>query len=279
MTTESIQSRKTEIRYATSEPSRMLGKWVARRVLKKWTEDVPDPTDGSITEIERTELLIERGTYIDQDVLCSIKFWQSEGSVTDVWVSNQHRPGLPIPNNSFFPYKASARIGGKKQSFLLYATSVANALTILTDYIELNCQGGFEITDIKVMDYCMILVDTFELQPDEDADPEEEKEKKDTGKFYQIRSRVVLTDTHGVDQECDAEFIVQTVSAARANILIQKYLQDKEEERYQRSLAHPESKYERYSVASFIEESKIIPFGCFIPLEFSRVYADEYDVE
>ncbi len=90
----SIESRKSEIRFITDDPKKMLGKWVARRALKTWTEECRDSDTGEIVEIERTEVLLERGTYIDQSMLSTISFMMQEGSLTQVEVSNQNRQGI-----------------------------------------------------------------------------------------------------------------------------------------------------------------------------------------
>ena len=84
-------SRKTEIRYVTADPARMLGKWVARRALKSWTEEFMDKSTGKTVSVERSEVLLERGTYIDRDMLSSIEFMMREGSLKEVEVSNQNR--------------------------------------------------------------------------------------------------------------------------------------------------------------------------------------------
>lgn len=144
-----VESRKTEIRYMTNDPAKMLGKWVARRALRTWTEDFIDEDTHETVSIERNEILLERGTYISQEVLCSINFMMQEGSLKEVEVSNQNRQGMLLENRSFLPYKAVAKIDGKRKTFLLYANSVANALVIMVDYIELNYKGGFEITVVE----------------------------------------------------------------------------------------------------------------------------------
>lgn len=303
-----IESRKTEIRFVTSDPKKMLGKWVARRALKTWTEDFIDETTGKTVSVERNDVLLERGTYISQDVLCTINFMMQEGSLKEVEVSNQNRQGTLLENRSIFPYKAVAKIDGKRKTFLLYANSIANALLILVDYIELHCKGGFEITDIKEMEFCVVIIDRlrsaesrkYELDAaylkgeismedfvEATADnitegyPDAEDisdDKKETKKFYQIGAHVVLHDDKEGDIEEDHTFIVQTISAVRANMLIEKWLRDKQEERFRESLRHPERTFIKYQINSFIEESKIIPIGCFIPVDFSQVYNDRsYD--
>lgn len=298
-----IESRKTEIRYITDDPRKMLGKWVARRVLKTYTEQFIDEDTGKAVPVERSEILLERGTYISQDVLCSIRFMMQEGSLKEVEVSNQNRQGMLLENRSLLPYKAVAKINDKRKSFLLYANSVANALAILVDYIELNYKGDFEITDIKEMEYCVIIIDRlksadarkYELDvaylkgdismedfvestcrsiSDGNPDAQDQDDEKQTKKFYQIVAHVILHDDKEGDIEEDHTFIVQTVSAVRANMLIEKWLRDKQEERFKESLKHPERSFIKYQINSFIEESKIIPVGCFIPVDFSNVYND-----
>ncbi|MBD5219494.1 MAG: RNA polymerase subunit sigma [Bacteroidales bacterium] len=297
----SVVSRKTEIRYVTSDPQKMLGKFVARRAFRTWTEDVVDAETNETIQIERNELLLERGTYIDNDQLSSINFMMQEGSLKEVEVSNQNRQGMLLQNNTMFPYKAVAKIEGKKKTFLLYASSVANALVILVDFIELNYKGGFEITKVEEMDYCVVIIDrlkpaearkleldTAYLKGDismqtfveatidkiQDGNPDvEEEAKNDEGKkFYEIGAHVVLSNDKEGGSEEDHIFIVQTVSAVRANMLIEKYLRDKQEERYLESLEHPERTFVKYDIRSFIETSKILPIGCFIPVSFSEVY-------
>lgn len=302
-----IESRKTEIRFVTSDPKKMLGKWVARRALKTWTEDFIDETTGKTVSVERNDVLLERGTYISQDVLCTINFMMQEGSLKEVEVSNQNRQGTLLENRSIFPYKAVAKIGGKRKTFLLYANSIANALLILVDYIELHCKGGFEITDIKEMEFCVVIIDRLrsaetrkyeldtaylkgEISMEDfveatadnitEGNPDAEDisdDKKETKKFYQIGAHVVLHDDKEGDIEEDHTFIVQTISAVRANMLIEKWLRDKQEERFRESLRHPERTFIKYQINSFIEESKIIPIGCFIPVDFSQVYNDRSD--
>ena len=204
------------------------------------------------------------------------------------------------------PYRAVARIAGKRKSFLLYANSLGNALTILVDFIELNCKGGFEITDIREIDWCVVIVDSlkspetrrYEIDtaylkgeisteafveatcdqiskgnPDDSANTDGQSGKEDR-KFYQIGAHVVLHDDKEGDIEEDHSFIVQTVSAVRANMLIEKWLRDQQEKRFLEAREHPERTFVKYRINSFIEESKIIPIGCFVPLAFSEVYND-----
>lgn len=295
-----IETRKSEIRYRTSDPARMLGRYTTRQVLKEWEEEFVDPDTNERSTIKRHNLLLDKGVYINNDVLAEIKFWIEEGSISEIEVSNQRRMSYEYENTRMFPYKAMVKIDDKKQSFLLYATSVKNAVDIITDYVELNCVGGFYITDLKELDYSCILVDklksvrqrNIELEvaylndeisieeymdskiddadPDKSGDDDEEDPLK--LKFYQIGAHIVQRLEDVEDEVYDTTFIVRTFSAVRANLIINKYLNDQQEKRYQESLKHEDRTFVKKEILSFIEESKILSIGSFIPRQFSEVY-------
>lgn len=58
----------------TSKPEEMRGKYLAEKVAKHWNEDFVDEDTGEPVTIERTEIIFDRGTYIDDDMLQKIMF-------------------------------------------------------------------------------------------------------------------------------------------------------------------------------------------------------------
>lgn len=155
------ETRKSEQRYVTSDPKKMLNMYLAKNVLKTWTEDFIDESTGETVSIERNEILFERGRLIDQDTLARILFSMSADGIKEVEVSNQKRMAFENENKCLFPYIAQALIGDKKYKFLLYATGLENVITILKDYIELNYQSGFTLSMVKEFDSCIILTDNL----------------------------------------------------------------------------------------------------------------------
>lgn len=72
-----IETRNTEIRYTTSDPVRMRGCFIAKRVLRTWKEDYVDKDTNEVVQIERSEVLFDRGVYIDDDISLRYVFgWQ-----------------------------------------------------------------------------------------------------------------------------------------------------------------------------------------------------------
>ena len=298
-----IENKKTEERYYTSDPSRMVGKYITQRVYRTYIQELIDKDSGKVESIERHEILFDRGILITPDVLEEIKFWINEGSIKGIEVSNQKRLSFTQENTYMFPYRTMAKIDGKKHSFLLYALSVQNVIEIITDFIELNYSGGFTITDIKELDYCVVLVDklksfkqrnleldiaylndeiTMEEYMDSKIDNKSENENANIEddsddlklKFYQIGAKIIsrIDENDTNEEEYSQTFIVQTFSAVRANLIIEKFLQDQQEKLYIESLSHPDRNFIKKQIMSFIEESKIISIGRFIPKIFSEAY-------
>lgn len=293
-----IQSRKTEERYFTADPKRMLGRYLVNRLCRKWTETFMDEDTGDTVPVERTEVLFEKGTLVTQDNLAKIRFYMAEGSVNEVEVSNQRRACFELKNERLYPYMAQATIGDKKYKILLYATGVENAITIMKAYIELNYDGMFSILMVKEYESCIVILDklkgmkySFEkdfcsgkisaedflsalaMQVDEE-EREKEMEEKVLKKWYKINSKIVKADEEGTERSEFFNFVVNSTSAERANMLINVYLKQRQDEERARAKERG-STFNEEMITAAIEESAIIPIGCFIPKEFSEVYKDE----
>lgn len=284
-----IETRKTEQRYVTSDPAKMLNMYLAKRVLKTWTEDFIDEDTGETVSIERNELLFERGTLIDQDTLAQIRFSMEADGIKEVEVSSQKRMAFENENKCLYPYIAQAQVGDKKYKFLLYATGLENVIAILKDYIELNYQSGFTLTMAKEFDSCIILTDNLkerkvdsvseaylkdEISSEEyldaiDTEDTEEESKPSEKKFYQIETKVTFDD----EEERTQTFVVHTFNVDRAMMLISHWLKNKEEE-YEKQAKEKGNVYEKKDIHTSIESAKPIPIGRFIPKEFSMAYID-----
>lgn len=49
-----IETRLNEVRYTTSDPHRMINRFIAKRVLRTWTEDYIDKDTCETASIERS---------------------------------------------------------------------------------------------------------------------------------------------------------------------------------------------------------------------------------
>lgn len=288
-----IKTRMSEVRYTTSDPKKMLNKYLVNNLYRTWTEDFLDEDTGQVIPIERNEILFDKGTIVDQDILAKIRFFIQEGSIKEVEVSNQKRLSYEVKNDYLYPYTAQVQVKDKKYKFLFYAKSVENAVLILKDYVELNFNGSFNIIMVKEFDTCIIIIDTLktkkfnvdmaylndeitmseyvEAKADEEKQHLDDDEKKIEMKFYKIVSRIVYCDKENNEEERMYTFVVKSITAERANMLINVYLKKCQEEECQKA-TEKGNVYEIRDIQSSIEESSIIPIRCFIPREFSEVY-------
>ena len=282
-----IETRKTEQRYVTSDPAKMLNMYLAKSVYKTWNEDFIDEDTQEKITIERNELLFTRGTLIDQDTLAKIRFSMEADGIKEVEVSNQKRMAFENENKCLYPYIAQAQISDKKYKFLLYAIGLENVIAILKDYIELNYQSGFTLTMAKEFDSCIILTDNLKerkvdsvseaylkdkISSEEyldaiDTEDTEEETKPNEKKFYQIETKVTFDD----EEERTQTFVVHTFNVDRAVMLISHWLKNKEEE-YEKQAKEKGHEYEKKDIHTSIESAKPIPVGRFIPKEFSMAY-------
>lgn len=291
-----IQTRKTEERYFTNDPKRMLGRYLVNRLYRTWTETFMDEDTGESVPVERNELLFDRGTLITQDLLVKIRFYMAEGTVDEVEVSNQRRACYEMQNERLYPYVAQVTIGDKRKKVLLYATGVQNAITIIKDYVELNFEGMFSILMVKEYESCIVLLDklkdvkySFEkdfcsgkISAEEfleslafqiEEEQREQEEEKISKKWYKIKSKITTTDKEGTEITNFFQFVVNSKSAERANVLINVYLKQKQEEERARAKEKGIVFVEELITAA-IEEAAIVPIGVFIPKEFSEAYEE-----
>ena len=269
-----METKKDEIRYITDDPKKMLGKYLCKDVLQTWTEDFTDEDTGEIVTINRSQILFEKGTAIDKDVLSNIMFYLQSGDVKSVEVSNQKRMASEDVSYNARPFLASVVMNFKVFKFLLYASDINNVIEILRDYIELNYYDNFMFQQIKAYDNCIILTDNFKRTDDRNEEAEDfgkdaDEKKEPVKKFYQIEAKLNYDD----DLEILQTFVVNTYDVERAMLLIEVYLVGLEEKKRMKARERDEDYTVRRPKIS-LEAVKPIAVSCFVPKEFSDVYTE-----
>lgn len=158
---QSVETKKNEVREITSDIRQMKGKYLVYDLKRSWKEDFVDEGSGEVVSIERKELIYERGTLLQAEELSRIQFFMSEGSISEVEVSNQKRMSYEFKNRHIYPYMAQVDVEDKKRKFLMLASSVDNALEIVKDFVELNYIGRYQVSMVKEYENHIIIVDTM----------------------------------------------------------------------------------------------------------------------
>lgn len=144
-----MESKINEIITATSNLKDMKGSYLAENLFRKWNEDFVDEDTGEVVSIERSEIVQERGIFIDDDVLSEITFFIQSEDVKEVKISNQNRSAI-AEIGYLKVFEVVIEKSNKKKKFYLYSHSVELALKIANDYLERFLQGGrFRFKSIK----------------------------------------------------------------------------------------------------------------------------------
>lgn len=272
----------TEQRYITSDPALMYNRYFAANLYRTYTESFLDDETGEVVDIERRELLFERGTHINGDVIAKLRFYLSTGDVKEVDVSNQQRRGMFSKGAHLRPYIAKVEVGCKKNKILLYASGLQNVIDIIQDYGELTFSGLFDITTAKEIDFAEIFIDT--LQPidltaeylkdsismrewaaAEKSQAPAEGEKASLGLW---RLDLEITERFDKREELfDRSFIIKTSSVERALAAIEVQLYKKQEQSIADGVTSDKASY-----TLKIKAASPMKIDFIIPTEFSLAH-------
>lgn len=226
MTSSKIQTKKNETIITTSDTSQMHKKYLVNNLFRTWPEQYVDSDTGEIIEVERSELVLERGTYLDVDQLAVIQFHLQAGDVKEVTVSDQKRLGHFGSGWGVIPWQVTVQLG-KKYKVILLAQNIFQALDIVNDWAELKFDQVFSICSAKEFkqhyfifddDVRMVLENGVEIPEDES-----EEIKHAVYSFYSVEVNATL----GEDNERDFRFLVYARDVDNAKVLIEKFLRGK----------------------------------------------------
>lgn len=155
--------------------------------------------------------------------MSELLFHIQTGDVEEFELSNQRRIGQIVSGdrNNLWSVKVQSHnaTGRKKHKLLLHASSAEKAMEIAKDWVELNCEGSFEVVEIKGFQQCIVI---------ENEGEKEDGECEDRGEniYYKIETRLTLGDD---DDEIVQEynFVVSGTSIDDANSKISRFVQGK----------------------------------------------------
>ena len=246
--TKEVQTRKDEIRFVadTNDLKRLNGMYLTKRVQRTWKEKYLNDRTGEIMDIERSEMILDRGTRLNPDALSRLNFHiQAGDNLTEIEVSNQNRQAEPYNRRGLLPYLLKVNINSHNISVLCQATSCQKAIIIATDYMELNFKSTFEIVGVKSMNNYIIIehilqrIET-EKYPKFDCDDDETEDKepkdyavKENAKFYQIDADIKTARKGDIEDTLlnQYSFILKAKNVENAKVIIRDTLEKLFEER------------------------------------------------
>ena len=223
MESKKIQTKLNETIITTSDTAQMYKKYLVNTLFRTWKEPYIDSDTGEIIEVERSEKVLERGTYLDVDQLAIISFHLQAGDVTEVTVSDQKRLGKFGTAWGVIPWCVTVQLG-KKYKVILLARNIFQALDIVEDWAEQKFDQVFSISSAKEFkQHTLICDDTVRMVLENGTEiPENESEENKTAvySFYSVEATARL----GENNEKDFRFLVYARDVDHAKILIEKFL-------------------------------------------------------
>ncbi|HBL77739.1 MAG: hypothetical protein A2W90_02470 [Bacteroidetes bacterium GWF2_42_66] len=257
---QQIETRKNEVRFATTLVEEMYGKYLAEDLKRSWKDKFIDEDTKEITAIDRFEMIAPRGSLIDQNLIAKIRFHIETEDISEIWVSNQCRAAKIMNMTGLHPWSITAKVGKKKHKILLYANSVDMATEVAKDYIELNFRESFFIENVRNFDNCIII---NEPTPDDASESENAIDKK----FYKIEVNV-QRDSGSYTQL----FVVFASTVNDAMNSINGWLAATFQRRAS-DMNEPHS----FDFTTTIETAVVLQYSCSIEREFSLAYINSDD--
>ena len=138
----------------TSDPKEMYGKYLYEAAVKTWTEDFIDNDTKEIVSVERTEVIMERGTYIDQDVLQQLTFSIQANEIEKVKVCNEVIIKRETATKNAYEVAMTGSAGGSARVWVGACRTPEEAVEIVSDWCAFYCPetiyGQFMISDATI---------------------------------------------------------------------------------------------------------------------------------
>jgi hypothetical protein len=123
---------------------------------KVWIEDFEDEETGDIINIERNEVILNKGCKLTEIDISTLK----ENGITTVHVSNIPLKGNKQEHMNLWEVslKIRSKNGEKKKTYIVTAESPTAAETFISDYLEINVECTFEAVKVSKLEYSKVIM-------------------------------------------------------------------------------------------------------------------------
>lgn len=273
-----MQTRKDEIVITTTDPSEMLGKYLVNSIFRKWYEPFVDEDTGEIMEVERHEIVLERGTYLDPEKMAVVNFHMQADDLTEVTVSNQKRVGKFATGFGVHPWSVTVLLH-KKHKYLCLARNIWQAIEIVEDYCEQKFDIVFDVVSAKELkQHIFIFDDTSKLVEENGQIKTQTEIDEERGAVYVFYS-VEVDAKYCDDSVTNYRYLVYAKDVDNAKVLIEKDVRKKAEQEaaiYGSEFCADRAEGE---IEIIVKQAKQINCAGVIGLEFTEAYCRDKEKE
>lgn len=201
----------------THDPKQMLGKYLVKPLVKKWTEDFIDEDTGQIVSVERSETLYGP-CHIDKDTLSELMFFIQSGDVKDVEVCEMNIADMQLFISHYYnPYLVELIRNAEKYTFAVQAQDIPQAIDIAAEFGQEYCGFKGWVVAKKVAPInAYIIPYNHKCIPEKEQDPLDNhyfrvtvlSEYDDGERFRTVKhDYIILADEVGVAKERAVRFL------------------------------------------------------------------------
>lgn len=249
--------------FRTDDPKKMLHCWLSKRVTKEWTEKYIDEETKETVDIQRKEILFEKGKELTKDLIQKVMFAIQAGDIKDVECQSQPYDITRWIGNHMPAWEVVISANDKKKNYLVRAQCIETAIIVAAEYagMYLDLSGYY---DVKKVASCPVSVV-------EDDDPCIPEEFRDDSPFERDYYRVTVQTKlfYDIDDDFNKEthdFIIRASDVGEAKNRISEYVAKKFEEELQQN---PHNEY---------VVQKAVPYQTdgIVPIGYCETYKQEY---
>lgn len=258
--------RPQDVKYIrTSDPNKMVGKWLQKSVLKTWSEDFADEATGDVITIRRQEVLMRPGQ-ITKEKAAQLQFFIAAGDIEDVEVCDQPIRDMTLYVPSYLHlYNVELHYGiEEKALYLVFAQHISQAITIAAEFGQMyrNMSGLTLATRVSVVD-ARIVPDDHPCIPEDARKPAEEVKA-----YFKVMVRTTWLEAQSLKKR-DCYYIVTANEVGEAKDRISRLLDIMQAE----AAARGEVRHESWRQT--VRKAVPLDVDCVVPKEFSELYHQE----
>lgn len=257
------------VTFRTSDPKEMLGKYLPKHAMKKWTDDFIDEYTGEAVSLERNQIVVERG-YISQEKLAEIQFAIQAGDIQDVEVSEEDVRDMTLYTPGYhtnFMVEIPIFLVGTitKIHFAVRAQTIPQAIQIAAEFGQMykGFDGNIRATRCVTLD-ASIVPDDHQCIPEVDRKPADER--KD---YFKVQVRREFMEGLKL-KKSDTYYIVAAndVGQAKERIALLLDILKAEQEKMQGFKIEDDS-------STTIRKAMPFEVDCIVPKEFSDLFYEK----
>lgn len=258
------------VTFRTSDPKKMLGKYMPKHVVKTWIEDFIDEDTGETVSVERNQIVVGRG-YISQDKLAEIQFAIQACDIQDVEVSEEDVRDMTLYTPSYltnFMVEIPLSYAGiiTKNHFAVRAQTIPQAIQIAAEFGQMyrGFEGFIRATRVVTID-ADIVPDDHACIPEADRKPADER--KD---YFKVQVRTEYIDIDNKLKKSDIYYIVAAndVGQAKERIALLLDIMKAEQEKEQGIKVENNRR-------TTIRKAMPFEVDCIVPKEFSDLFYEK----